>query len=104
MPLSDMSTRRREGYVDDILQKFVYTQTEILFCTFRFRSQETETLATEDANVVLCGMLDGSAIYGSGLGKQSSRKPTPQRYFIIYNGHSAVRWEGWRAGCTSSAN
>lgn len=44
----------------------------------------------EDRNAVLCGMLDGQAIYGSDLGRKSdAAEQIAVRYFVIYDGASA---------------
>jgi hypothetical protein len=51
-----------------------------------------------EPNSILCGMLDGDAVYGSALGNRMTYRkrrvpallaPTPITYFVIHNGRSA---------------
>jgi hypothetical protein len=89
LPLSGMQEQRRSQQVDDALTRFVGGHSNFFSSIYGLRPNETEHAAEQDANVVMCGMDGGSAIYGSALGKQTNSTFAPLRYFLIYNGYSA---------------
>jgi hypothetical protein len=89
LPLSGMQEQRRDSELDDALNRFVSSRPILFSSIFGLGPDDMETMADQDANVVMCGMDDGAAIYGSALGRQSPGQAGPLRYFLIYDGYSA---------------
>src|SRR6202012_226473 len=73
---------RRSREIDDGVLSFVEDRPNFFAAAFAFAPDDAETVASEDANAVLCGVLDGAAVYGSALGKQTSENEAQVRYFV----------------------
>jgi len=91
IPLQQMRELRKARQIDDALLQFIDERKNFLAAAFSFGSDPLESIGKEDANVVLCGMLDGAAIYGSALGKTSDSGRPSVRYFLVYNGYSSTQ-------------
>ncbi|MEJ0025476.1 MAG: DUF3422 family protein [Rhizomicrobium sp.] len=85
VPTSEMTAQRQARIVNDVLRQFVDRRPNF-FAAALGSSSEGSEISIRDANKVMCGMLDGAAIFGTSLRQKPGAPTSPLRYFIIYDG------------------
>ncbi len=84
VPTSEMTAQRQARIVNDVLRQFVDRRPN--FFAAALGSSEGTELSIRDANKVMCGVLDGAAIFGTSLRQKPGAPTSPLRFFIIYDG------------------
>lgn len=88
MPDRETQDLRRGGYVDSALANFMKSQQGFVRRVLDIQRDPGDERPSQEANVVLCGMLDGAAIYCSGLGGKIAGQRAPLRNLVVYNGQA----------------
>jgi uncharacterized protein DUF3422 len=91
LPSHEMTEHRRKKIVDNALVQFVDRRPHLFAAALGMEAHDAESAATDDVNGVLCGMLDGAAIFGTGLKPVNGAQNMPLRYFLLYDGFSSMQ-------------
>lgn len=94
LPDNEVMQSRRDKHIDDELDRFVRRNWKFASATLRTSRRSPSKTKDRAANVVLCGILDGAAVYGSDLGQPvelddgTITVSPPVRFFVFFNGSS----------------
>jgi hypothetical protein len=91
LPSHDLIEQRRRRTIQEALIQYVDRRPNFFAAALGMRKHDAESAATDDANAVLCGMLDGAAVFGTGLKPANGRNDNPLRYFVLYDGFSSMQ-------------